>query len=192
LTLAPLPDGHTADGSSACSLRLVTQRVKGLRLVADGHDRGGFEQGLVVYAGFSGRTLGGFSEASLALAARKIFALRTFGSPDLGNPNDTQTQRMEWNVRQLPVGRGVALISQFTLWGDCRRGNRPGFQMASPPEVAKLIYHRLEDHFRSESAQDPRVPLITGIFGADMQVSYCNDGPITYVFDIVDGRIVTL
>ena len=87
------------------------------------------------------------------------------------------------------VGGSIALISQFTLWADCRKGNRPGFQAALEPVAARKIYNVLEDAFRAEAAQ-VNVPLVTGIFGANMEVRANNFGPVTYVIDIVQGRVV--
>lgn len=176
-------------------LRLVIQRARDVHVVADGLARGGFAHGLVVYAGFGRQIQTAPSddaslshsvcdEASLALAARKVFDLRTFAE-EAGATKD----RMHLSVRD--IRGGVALVSQFTLWADCRKGNRPGFQMATPPEAAKQSFHRLVDHFRSAAAQTPGVTCVTGVFGADMAISCINDGPVTYLFDVAQGQILS-
>ena len=178
-------------------LRFVVQRVKAAQVIANGLDRGMFELGLVVYAGIGNAKSSGTPKPeaqydsqslqkltpSLALAARKIVGLRTFTK----EPKDDKTDSMDVAVAE--VGGSIALISQFTLWADCRKGNRPGFQAAVEPALAKKIYDVLEDAFRSE-ASGLNVPVVTGIFGADMEVRTNNFGPVTYVIDIVQGRVV--
>jgi D-tyrosyl-tRNA(Tyr) deacylase len=186
-------------------LRFVVQRVKAVQVIANGQDRGMFELGLVVYAGIGNASSSGSakklseSEAeaealsefqslqklnpSLALAARKIVGLRTFSSEEKVHAAGS----MEVSVAE--VGGSIALVSQFTLWADCRKGTRPGFQSALEPVSAKKIYDVLEDAFRTEAAQ-ANVPLVTGIFGANMEVRANNFGPVTYVIDIANGRVV--
>jgi D-tyrosyl-tRNA(Tyr) deacylase len=178
-------------------LRFVIQRVKTAHVIANGQDRGMFELGLVVYAGIGNAksSVTAKPEAhydsqslqkltpSLALAARKIVGLRTFSKEAKDDKSDSM------DVAVADVGGSIALISQFTLWADCRKGNRPGFQAALEPILAKKIYGVLEDAFRAE-ASGVNVPVITGIFGADMEVRANNFGPVTYVIDIFQGRVV--
>lgn len=178
-------------------LRFVVQRVRAAQIMANGEDRGSFERGLVVYAGIGNPQPSAsvkpnetgsvsFSQAmdtlkpSLGLAARKIIALRTFGK-------DNATDSIDIAVAE--VGGSIALISQFTLWADCRKGNRPSFQAALEPVLAEKIYDALVQCFRAEAAQ-VNVPVITGIFGADMEVQAINYGPVTYVIDIVAGKVI--
>lgn len=188
-------------------LRLVVQRARDVSIRADGKPRGTLSHGLVVYAGFgfgpssADPKHSSLGEATLALAARKIFELRTFGlrephSPLLTGATETATPpakdsgRMHLSVRD--VGGGLAIVSQFTLWADCRQGNRPGFQRALPPARAQHLYEHFISLCVNEAAREPQVKLITGLFGADMEVAYINDGPVTYVFDVASAKVITL
>jgi D-tyrosyl-tRNA(Tyr) deacylase len=103
----------------------------------------------------------------------KLVGLRVFP--------DTQG-KMNRNVQE--AGGSLLLISQFTLYGDCRRGRRPSFDLAAPPEQAQELYN----YFVGRAREGP-VPVETGIFQASMKVHLVNDGPVTILMDSEDrGR----
>ena len=98
--------------------------------------------------------------------ARKLANLRIF--PD---------EHRHMNRSVLEIGGAVLLISQFTLAGDCTRGNRPSFDAAAEPEAGRLLYERVAQQLRSEQG----LQVECGIFGAMMQVALVNDGPVTVI-----------
>ena len=85
------------------------------------------------------------------------------------------------NLSLLDVGGSVLSVSQFTLYADCRKGRRPSFTGAARPEIAKPLYMQFNEALRAQG-----VPVETGVFGADMQVSLVNDGPVTILLDSAD------
>jgi D-tyrosyl-tRNA(Tyr) deacylase len=87
------------------------------------------------------------------------------------------------NLSVLDTGGGVLMISQFTLYGDARKGRRPAFTSALEPVAAKALYLRSIDLVRAAGVQH----VAAGSFGADMQVSLCNDGPVTIMLDSSKG-----
>ena len=99
--------------------------------------------------------------------ADKIIQLRIF-------PDDTG--RMNRNL--LEAAGGLLVVSQFTLYGDCRKGRRPGFDQAAPPEQAKSLYQYFVERLRSSNTI-----VETGVFQAEMKVHLVNDGPVTFVLD---------
>lgn len=145
-------------------MRALIQRVKSAHVAVDQQIIGQIEQGLLVFVGLG-------KSDSLATAEKllkKIFAYRVF-SDDTG--------RMNLNVQQ--VGGGVLLVSQFTLMADTKKGLRPDFGPAMPPEDAKQLFAQLV-----ELAKTMYDNVQTGEFGADMQVSLINDGPVTFALDV--------
>jgi D-tyrosyl-tRNA(Tyr) deacylase len=97
----------------------------------------------------------------------KLLGLRIF--PD-------EAGKMNRNVQE--AGGGLLIVSQFTLYGDCRKGRRPSFDQAAPPEQAQALYN-----YFVESAKRGPVPVETGVFQAAMQVHIVNDGPVTILID---------
>jgi D-tyrosyl-tRNA(Tyr) deacylase len=144
-------------------LRAVVQRVSKARVVVDGHVTGEIGAGLVVLLAV-GR---GDTAETAASMAEKIANLRIFDD-DAGKMN-----------RSIPDAGGAALVvSQFTLYGDVRRGRRPGFEQAAAPELANQLY---EEFVRALRALGVRVE--TGVFQAHMAVELTNDGPVTILLD---------
>ncbi len=125
----------------------------------DGQVVGEIEAGLLVLLGV-GR---GDTERDVAYLADKIAGLRIF---------EDEAGKMNLSVRD--VGGAVLAVSQFTLYGDCRKGRRPGFSDAAPPEEADRLYRRFV-----EALQARGLPVATGVFQAHMQVELINDGPVT-------------
>ncbi len=144
-------------------MRAVIQRVSEARLTVEGVARGRMGRGLVVFVGV-GR--GDTSREALWLAS-KILSLRIFEDGE---------GKMNLDVAQ--AGGSVMLVSQFTLYADCRRGNRPGFTGAEEPERAKMLYDEVVALVRR---QHPAA--ISGDFGAKMLVEIANDGPVTIILD---------
>ncbi len=144
-------------------MRCVVQRSGPAQVTVDGKVTGAIEGGLVVLAGFAP----GDTEAELAWMAHKIPRLRIFRD---------QEDRM--NLSLLDVGGGILLVSQFTLYGDCRKGQRPSFVGSAPPDAALAMYKRFGELLRTEF---PHVQ--EGVFGAMMDVSLTNDGPVTLILE---------
>lgn len=143
-------------------MRLVIQRVSEARVTIGGAVRGQIGPGLLVLAGIAPTD----APADAQRLARKLVNLRILADDD---------GRMNRSV--LDTGGGILLISQFTLLADTRKGNRPSYIGAAPPEVAIPLYERLIQEVEAALGR----PIQTGEFGADMQVSLINDGPVTIV-----------
>jgi D-tyrosyl-tRNA(Tyr) deacylase len=128
----------------------------------DGEVTGEIHQGLLVLVGFAP----GDTDADLEWMAEKLQGLRVFGDAE-GN----------MNLAVGDVGGAVLLVPNFTLYADCRKGRRPGFSNAAPPERAAELFRQ----FCEKMSQ--RVPVQRGIFGAHMHVELTNDGPVTLLLD---------
>ena len=147
-------------------MRLVIQRVREAKVTVKESTTGSIRTGLLVLIGISRSD----STADADYLVDKLLGLRVF--PDAAG-------KMNRNVQE--VHGSLLLVSQFTLYGDCRRGRRPSFDQAALPEDAEALYN----HFVARVKQGP-VPVETGIFQASMQVSLVNDGPVTILIDSVD------
>jgi D-tyrosyl-tRNA(Tyr) deacylase len=143
-------------------MRAVVQRVSRARVVTEGIELGTIDRGLLVLVGFKADD----EEEQLRWVADKLWGLRIF-------PDDTG--RM--NRSAAEVGGSLLLVSQFTLYGDVRRGRRPSFVQAAPPEQAERLYDRFV-----EICSDGG-PVETGSFGAMMDVELVNDGPVTILLE---------
>lgn len=144
-------------------MRAVVQRVASARVEVAGEVVGAIEQGLLAYLGF-GR---GDTDEDRAWVLGKLVGLRVF--EDAGG-------KMGRSVDE--VGGAVLLVSQFTLYGDLRRGRRPSFDDAMPPEDAERAYDAAVREVRATGLR-----VETGRFRADMQVHAVNDGPVTIWLD---------
>ncbi len=141
-------------------MRMLLQRVSSASVRVEGKIVGEIEQGLLILVGLG---QGDQEEIGQALL-QKAMQLRIF-----------EDEAGKMNRSLLEVGGGLLLVSQFTLYADCRKGRRPSFGEAMPPEEARMLFSRLVDIAR----QIEGVRVEAGIFGADMKVSLCNDGPVT-------------
>lgn len=144
-------------------MRVVIQRVSMAEVEVQGRTVGRIGPGLAVLVAVSAGDTG----RDLAFIRKKILQLRIF--PD-------EAGRM--NRSLLEAGHSILLVSQFTLYGDCRKGNRPSFSRAAPPTAAREIYRRL-----AASLREAGVVVETGRFGAMMDLSLVNDGPVTLIVD---------
>jgi D-tyrosyl-tRNA(Tyr) deacylase len=151
-------------------MRAVLQRVSEARVEVEGRVTGEIGLGLLVLLGVGH----GDTRADVEYLVRKILGLRIFGD-DAG--------KMNRNVAD--TGGALLVVSQFTLYADCRKGMRPSFDQAACPESAKELY---EAFVTSARAQGVRVD--TGIFQADMRVSLVNEGPVTIIID--SGRLASM
>ena len=149
-------------------MRAVIQRVKYARLSIDGQLVSAVDRGFLVLLGV--RT--GDTEDDARYIAKKVGGLRIF---------DDEGGHM--NLSLDDVGGKVLLVSQFTLYGDCSRGYRPGFTEAARPEKAVPLYELVISLLREKLGGDR---VLTGVFGADMQIELLNDGPVTIVIDTED------
>jgi len=145
-------------------MRLVIQRVREASVTVDDQISGQIGPGLLVLAGFAPTD----NTTSLTWMCRKLVQLRIFGD-DNG--------QMNRSVQDL--GGQILVVSQFTLLADARKGNRPSYIGAAPPPIAEPLYQQFVALVEAELGK----PVPTGIFGADMQVSLLNDGPVTIVLD---------
>lgn len=144
-------------------MRVVVQRVTRAAVTVEGKVVGQIGPGLMVLVGFCP----GDGDAELDWMARKLSGLRLFEDAD---------GKMNLSVEE--VDGEVLLVPQFTLYGDCRKGRRPGFSGALAPDHATILFDRFCDKFAAGGKPVPR-----GIFGAHMQVSLVNDGPVTLLID---------
>src|SRR6516164_9172899 len=149
-------------------MKLVIQRVSQASVVIDGGTVGTIRTGLVVFIGISrSDTL-----ADADYLSDKVLGLRIF--PD-------ESGKMNRNIAE--AGGSLLVVSQFTLYGDCRKGRRPSFDRAAPPEQAVTLY----DYFVEALRRGP-VPVETGVFQAMMEVRLVNQGPVTIVIDSEDRK----
>ena len=145
-------------------MKVVVQRVKHTSLSVNGQLMSEIPFGLGVYLVVKV----GDTDDMPAQMAKKIAAMRIF---------EDENGKMNLSVRD--VGGEILLISQFTLYGDCSHGNRPGFTMAERPERADMLYERTAEELRMLG-----VTVKTGVFGADMKIEQYNDGPVTIIYEI--------
>ena len=149
-------------------MRLVVQRVREATVIVNQSTTGAIRNGLLVLIGVSKHD----TPADADYLVEKLIGLRVF--PD-------EEGKMNCSVQE--VGGSLLLVSQFTLYGDCRRGRRPNFDQAAPPEQAQALY----DYFVGRARQGP-VPVETGIFQASMMVQLVNEGPVTILMDSDDRK----
>jgi D-tyrosyl-tRNA(Tyr) deacylase len=145
-------------------MRAVIQRVTRAEVTIDGTSAGAIAQGLVVLVAVEESDC----REEVEWLSGKIVRLRVFSRGD---------EAMNHSVRE--IGGGILVVSQFTLFASTRKGNRPSYSRAAPPEVAVPIYQA----FLDQLATDLGRPIACGRFGADMRVSLINDGPVTIVID---------
>jgi len=144
-------------------MRAVVQRVSEASVRIDGETVGKIGMGLLVLVGVGHQD----TRDDARLLAEKLVNLRIF-------PDDAD--RMNFSV--LEVRGGILAVSQFTLWGDCRKGRRPSYTNAAPPERARALYEAFVEELQRFS-----IAVATGRFQEMMQVHLVNDGPVTLLLD---------
>lgn len=144
-------------------MKVVIQRVKKASVEVEKEVVGEITQGLLLLVGITHDD----TEEDLAFLADKIVHLRIF-----------EDNEGKMNLSLLDIGGEILSVSQFTLYGDCKKGRRPNFMNAAKPEIAKPLYERFNELLREKG-----VKVETGIFGAMMEVSLINDGPVTLILE---------
>jgi D-tyrosyl-tRNA(Tyr) deacylase len=144
-------------------MRAVIQRVSEAKVTVEGHITGQIGAGMLVFLGVEMED----TETDLEFMLKKIVALRIFSDAD-----------GKMNLALADVGGQMLVVSQFTLLADTKKGNRPSFVKAAPPEQAQQMYEQFVSLVRQR-----QIHVETGIFGADMKVGLVNDGPVTILLD---------
>jgi len=144
-------------------MKVVIQRSKGANVKVNGEIVGKIESGLVLLVGITHSD----TIADVNYIAEKIVNLRIF-----------EDGEDKMNLSLLDVGGAILSISQFTLYGDCRKGRRPNFMEAAKPDYANELYEKFNECLKLKGVQ-----VETGIFGAMMDVSLINDGPVTIILE---------
>lgn len=141
-------------------MRVLIQRVREASVTVDGVITGAIEKGLLIFVGITATD----TNRELHWMCEKILHLRIF-------PDDDG----KMNRSVLDVAGGLLVVSQFTLYGDAHKGNRPSYTNAAPPAIAEPMYNTMLDYFRQHNP----LGVQAGIFGAMMDVRLLNDGPVT-------------
>jgi D-aminoacyl-tRNA deacylase len=144
-------------------MRAVVQRVSAARVNVEGQVAGEIARGLLILLGIAGLD----SQTDIDYIVGKVRDLRVF---------DDDQGRMNRSI--VEAGGSLLVVSQFTLYGDCRKGRRPSFDRAAPPALARTLYEEVVKRLREIG-----VPVQTGSFQARMDVELVNDGPVTLLLD---------
>ena len=148
-------------------MRVIVQRALNATVTIDGSVVGQIDKGFLLLVGITHSD----SEKEAQLLAKKVANLRVMEDPE-----------GKMNLSLAQTEGAILSISQFTLYGDCRKGNRPAFIDAARPEQAEPLYNYFNTLLRNEYG----LHVETGVFGADMKVSFINDGPVTIILDSAD------
>ncbi len=140
-------------------MKIVVQRVKQAKVEVEGKIVGEIETGFLVLVGITHTD----TKQNAAYLAKKLCHLRVF---------EDENEKMNWDIQQ--VNGKLLIVSQFTLYANCKGGNRPSFTEAAKPEMAEELYE-----YFCEQCSKYGIEVQKGIFGAHMQVSLVNDGPVT-------------
>jgi len=145
-------------------MRVVLQRVTAAQVTVDGAVVGAIGRGLALLVGIAATD----TAAELDWMARKCLGLRAFPHPD----------QARWEQSVQDIQGELLVVSQFTLYGDCRKGRRPSFDGAASPTQAQRLYQQFVETLRQSGLR-----VETGVFGAMMQLSIQNDGPVTLLLE---------
>jgi len=151
-------------------VKAVIQRVKKANVTVDGQVIGEIDHGLLVLLGVTE----GDSEKDIETIVNKLINLRIF-----------EDEEGKMNLSLLDVEGSILSVSQFTLYGDVRKGRRPSFSKAARPEEAEDLYDKFNEYLRGKG-----VEVETGQFGAMMDVSLINNGPVTFIIESIDGTLI--
>ena len=143
-------------------MKIIIQRVKEAQVTIEGQVHEKINQGLLLLVGVGPDD----QKEDLDYAVRKLVNMRIFSDAE-----------GKINLSVKDIGGEILSISQFTLFADTKKGNRPAFIGAAKPDMAEAFYENLNQELAKE------VPVRTGVFGADMQVGLVNDGPVTIILD---------
>ena len=145
-------------------MRVVVQRARQAKVTVDGKVTGAIEHGFMLLVGITHED----TVKDLEYCAKKVANLRIF---------EDEQGKMNLSIKE--VGGSILSISQFTLYGETKKGNRPSFIEAARPEVAEPLYHQFNQILR----ETYEIQVETGIFGAMMDVSFTNNGPVTLIVE---------
>ncbi len=145
------------------SMKALIQRVKHASVSINSELYSEIEGGLLVFLGVEK----GDTVENAVKMAKKLAVLRVF---------EDENEKMNKSI--LDTGGEMLVVSQFTLCGDCKKGTRPSFDKSAPPETARELYEKFVDFIKSEN-----IPVKTGKFGAKMEVSLLNNGPVTFILE---------
>ena len=148
-------------------MRFVIQRVLKAEVHVEKNSVGAIQKGLLVFIGINHLDNQYIADKML----KKLIQLRIF--------SDEQDKT---NLSIMDVQGDILFVSQFTLYADCKKGNRPSFTQAGNPEIANNLF----EYIKKEAAEVMNRPVESGVFGADMKISLVNDGPFTIVLDSKD------
>lgn len=152
-------------------MKAVVQRVKNSKLEIDGKLYSEIDNGLLVLLGVTH----GDTEKEAEVLAEKIAKLRIF---------EDENEKM--NLSVMDVGGSLHIVSQFTLYADSHHGNRPDFLKAAKPEVANELY----EYFIKYCKEKIGLNVATGCFGAMMNITFTNQGPVTIILECKEGKIL--
>ena len=152
-------------------MRAVIQRVKKSTLSIEGEVYSQIGYGFMVLLGVTHDD----TKEDAKVLAEKISKLRVF--------RDSEDKM---NLSILDVDAEIQIVSQFTLYADCHKGNRPAFIDAALPEKANELYEYFVDEMRKTGIKK----VVTGVFGADMEIDFINDGPVTIILECENGKII--
>lgn len=152
-------------------MKIVIQRVKQASVVVDGNVVGSIDKGFVLLVGIEQED----TMEDIKLAARKVLNMRVFDDTD-----------GVMNISLLDINGEVLSISQFTLAADVRKGNRPSYSKAMGAESADRLYQAF-----NKELENSEIHVETGVFQIHMNVSLNNDGPVTIILQIKDGKVVS-
>jgi D-aminoacyl-tRNA deacylase len=152
---------HRSEIAYGKTMRALIQRVSRASVLIEGKVHSKIESGLLVFIGIKN----GDTTGDALFLAEKCCSLRIFEDPE---------EKMNLSVRD--IGGSILVVSQFTLYGDTRKGNRPSFTDAASPEIAEPLYNAFVNHLRLQLGNDH---VATGVFRAMMDIELVNDGPVT-------------
>jgi D-tyrosyl-tRNA(Tyr) deacylase len=155
----------TNDKEQMTIMRVIIQRVKSSQVTINGETVGKIGRGLNLLVGIAGTE----TDAELDWMTRKCLELRLF-------PDEEDGDRWQKSVQE--INGELLVVSQFTLYGDCRKGRRPSFDRSASPQIAEDLYDSFVNKLRASGLN-----VETGKFGAMMQVSIENDGPVTLLLE---------
>jgi len=152
-------------------MKAIVQRVLNSTLSIDGKEYSSINKGFMVLIGITHND----TIKDVKVMAEKIMKLRVF-----------EDENGKMNLSLNDIGGELQIVSQFTLYADCKGGNRPAFIDAARPETAIPLYENFIDYCRTLTENK----VVTGEFGADMKINLINDGPVTICLEVVDGKVL--